>query len=153
MTTAELSYRILSTKQIDEIMRIERACYPDPWSEAEIRQLLTAPECFGIGAFDARRLVGYVIWTSASTKVVLHNMAVDPECRRRGAGRGLIECLRKKVLQTKRRTRIELVVSELNLDTLKFFRAVGFRAVRTLPNHFGDDRDAYQMIWRRPPDS
>ena len=153
MTTTEFRYCIVSTKQLAEIMRIERASYPEPWKEKEMRQLLTAPEYFGVGAFAGMQLVGYAIWASHDTKIILHNIAVDPEYRRQGVGRGIVEWLRQKVLQTTRRKWIEIVVSELNLAALCFFRATGFRAVWTMKNHFKDQRDAYLMTWRRPRNS
>lgn len=153
MTTVAIDCRIISTTQLAEIMRIENASYPEPWSADEMRQLLAAPGYFGTGAFEGSRLIGYAVWATVNGKLILHNIAVDPERRRLGAGRAIIEFLKAKVLQTKSRKRIELIVSELNLGVLVFFRATGFKWIKTIPNHFHDKRDAYLMQWRRPLDS
>lgn len=145
--TFPVAFRALGTKQVDEIMVIESTAYRTPWTPEEMRQIITAPDFFGTGAYDGDRLVGYMIWAVAGTKLVLHNLAVAGDRRRMGLGTLLFGRLKEKVLAVPARTRIEVLVPELNLDAQLFFKSTGVRAVGI--EKLAKDV-AYRMVWRRP---
>lgn len=75
-------------------------------------------------------------------RIDLLNLAVDPEWRRQGVGRALLRELDRQL--THPGDYVRAVVPETNLSFQLFLRAVGYRAVCILPNHFHTE-DAYLM--------
>ena len=61
-----------------------------PWSEADIRSLLSLPDVFGFGAVDGS---GFGLGRAAAGEAELLTLAVDPSRRRHGLGRRLLEAV------------------------------------------------------------
>jgi len=90
-------------------------------------------------------VVGFMIYELHKTRLHVLNFAVNPELRRRGIGRQMIDKLIGK-LSSQRRTRISLEVRETNLAAQVFFRSSGFKATNVLHDFYDDSpEDAYLM--------
>ena len=73
---------------------IEALSFPDPWSEADFVQLLSAPGIEGWICWAGKRISGYILVRSTDEEAEILNLAVAPEFRRlrvahRLLGRGL----------------------------------------------------------------
>lgn len=73
---------------------IEALSFPDPWSEADFVQLLSAPGIEGWICWAGTRISGYILVRSTDEEAEILNLAVAPEFRRlrvahRLLGRGL----------------------------------------------------------------
>lgn len=82
----------LAGEDLPEILAIEEAAHPYPWSEAVFEECLRAGYRLD-GAFVEGALIGYSVVMTVLDEWHLLNLCVDPACQRRGAGRFLLERL------------------------------------------------------------
>ena len=139
--------RWMLQRHMPEVLAIENASFEFPWTESEFLACVRQRNCVGLVAEVDDRVVGYVIYEMAKSKIRLLNLAVAPEWRRRGVGRHLVQKLVNK-LSLQKRNRITLEVRETNLPAQLFFRSLGFRATSVLRNFYQDTpEDAYLMSY------
>ncbi|HZE08116.1 MAG TPA: GNAT family N-acetyltransferase, partial [Gemmatimonadaceae bacterium] len=71
---------------IDQVARIERACFADPWSEESFRRLLDVPPAIFLVAIipPDHSVSGYVIAFAVGEDAEVLNVAVDPRFRGKG---------------------------------------------------------------------
>ncbi len=137
--------RWMLQRHMPEVLGIENASFEFPWTEAEFVACVRQRNCVGLVAEVDDKVVGYMIYEMAKSKIRLLNLAVSPEWRRRGVGRYLVQKLINK-LSLQKRNRITLEVRETNLPAQLFFRSLGFRATSVLRNFYQDTpEDAYLM--------
>ena len=82
----------LAGEDLPEILAIEEAAHPYPWSEAVFEDCLRAGYRLD-GAFRDGVLIGYTVVMAVLDEWHLLNLCVDPACQRRGVGRFLIDRL------------------------------------------------------------
>ncbi len=86
-----------------------------------------------------------MIYEILKNRIHLLNLATAPEFQKQGVAQQMIEKLIGKLV-SQQRTKISLEVRETNLQALRFFRSLGFLAVRILRNFYQDtEDDAYVM--------
>jgi Acetyltransferases len=86
-------YRIRPASPADAttLSILERRCFSDPWSAEGFREVLSTPVCFGLVAAMGKDLQGYFLARLVAGEAEVLNLAVDPDHRRRGVGRILLE--------------------------------------------------------------
>lgn len=151
--------RWMIRRDMPNVLAIESACF-DPlsaWTEDDFIRALRHRNCIGMVAVteagtDNETLVGYMLYELHKDSLRLINFAADPRHPRCGIGRAMIDKLKGK-LSAQRRRFISLEVREKNLPAQLFFKACGFRAVRTLRSFYAHcdwdgewrEEDAYAM--------
>ncbi|TPE49922.1 GNAT family N-acetyltransferase [Amaricoccus solimangrovi] len=93
---------------------------PPPWSAGEFSLLLALP-----GARLVTRAGGFALAQTAGPEAELLTIAVDPELRRRGTGRALLETLAEG-LAAEGVEEIFLEVAVTNLPARALYRAAGY---------------------------
>jgi ribosomal-protein-alanine acetyltransferase len=80
---------------LPEIVRIERSCFADPWSEESFRRLLAVqPAIFQvIESEPERRIAGYAIAFAVGEDGELLNVAVEPDFRGKGLAGQMVDAL------------------------------------------------------------
>ncbi len=130
----------MTDNDLAEVVAIERASFNAPKDESIFR----ADENKYLVARNGGRIVGYVGLEKVAGETHIINMAVDPEHRRQGVGKQLIE----KVLNDKDIFFLEVRVS--NVAAQKLYEKYGFKNVGVRKNYYSDNgEDAY--IMRREP--
>jgi len=130
-------------EDIDQIMNIEELCYEYPWPrevfEEEIDQ-----DGVGIGmvAEEEGLVVGFLSGMTVADEFHLHNIAVHPDFRGRGIGRGLVEAIESYCRQEDFQ-RIHLEVREDNEAARQLYLSMGFEAAGTRKDYYGPGRDAH----------
>ncbi len=120
--------RWMIRRDMDEVLAIERASFSVPWTEDDFKAVIRSHGCIGqVVEAEDERVVGFMVFELQARRIDLYDLAVDPQYRRRGAGRMMLERLRGK-LNAQRRTSVVAVVSEWSLDAHLWFRACGARA-------------------------
>jgi ribosomal-protein-alanine N-acetyltransferase len=138
-----------------EVEEIEQLMFEHPWSQDDFIRCLRQRQVIGLVAVDAGGddVLGFCLYELFPNRLLLLNFAVHPSCQRRGVGRTMIEKLATK-LSPQRRSRLDIMVRETNLDAQLFFRAMGFRATGMVkkPYDLQDncDDDAIVMQYRLP---
>jgi len=87
--TSDLEIRTFRTEDLDQVVAIEKASFPDPYSRMLFRWFGVMT---GDGFIVARRerVLGYLISEIRGGQAHIVSMAVDSECRRRGIGEALL---------------------------------------------------------------
>ena len=83
----------MTSAHVAAVAEMEKLCFSDPWSENSVASELTNPLSLWLVAVDENRVVGYIGSQSVLDGADMMNVAVHPDCRRRGIGRALIERL------------------------------------------------------------
>ncbi|MCS7017245.1 MAG: ribosomal protein S18-alanine N-acetyltransferase [Gemmatales bacterium] len=145
--------RWMIKRDMPEVLAIEQASFDTPWTEEDFLNALRQRNCIGMVAETHEQLVGFIVYELQKSQMVMLNLAVHPQFRRRGIGRQLVERLISKLTQ-QRRDKITLEVRERNLPAQLFFKALGFHAVRVLREYYPDTgEDAYVMQYHLPEPS
>lgn len=135
--------RYMIRRDMPEVLGIELASFPNPWSEEDFVRILRNRNVIGMVSEFKERVVGYMLCELSASRIDILNFAVHAAMQRRGIGTAMASNLYGK-LSPQRRSRIVLNIRETNLDAQMFFRAVGFQCVSTLRNFYDDTpEDAY----------
>ena len=139
--------RWLIRRDMPEVMEIENRSFAFPWSEEEFLVVLRERNCIGTVYESAQGYIhGFMIYELHKDTLRVLNLAVAPEVRKTGVGRAMAQRLIDKLSDQKRRF-IEAKVRETNLKAQLFFSAAGFRAVKTLREHY-DETDEDAILFR-----
>jgi ribosomal-protein-alanine N-acetyltransferase len=114
------------------IAGLERACFPDPWSEDSFRSLVVGPA--RVAERDGT-LVGYAFARSAADSGEILNVAVAHEHRRAGVAAALVEELCTALVGVGV-TEVFLEVRASNAPAQALYRALGFVPVGSRPRYY-----------------
>lgn len=148
----DVQIRWMIRRDVPEVMDIEHAQFPFPWTEPELIDALKHRATIGmvatIGGGVGLTIAGYMIYELEKCNLNLLNFAVHGAFQRRGVGSAMVQKLKGKLSQQRRRA-ITMMVRESNIDAQLFFKACGFKAVDVLCGHYEEsDEDAYKFEWR-----
>lgn len=145
----EVQIRWLIRRDMPEVLAIEKLCFDFPWVDEDFMCCLRQRNCIGMVATDSDNTIsGFMVYELHKNRLHILNFAVHPEWRRSGVGRQMIDRLKDKIHQQRRRE-ILTEVRETNLVAQQFFREMRFRAITVLRDHYEDtDEDAYIMRFR-----
>lgn len=150
--TPAISVQRLRLSDLSEILPIERASYPTPWSVPMFVLELTRVEGVVLGARDGDgELAGYVICTPQADEWHVMNVTVAPARRRAGIARLLLRELHQ-VLETATggRARLTLEVRPSNAAALALYHQEGYLVAGRRPSYYPDDREDALIMWRTP---
>lgn len=88
-----LQMRRMSLHDLDEVMRIERAVYPFPWTRGNFSDSLRAGHDAWRFDEDGGRMIGYAVLMWAPDEVHLLNLSVDHDWQGKGLGERLLRWL------------------------------------------------------------
>lgn len=145
--------RWLLRRDIDEILEIEKSCFPNPWCENDFVLCLRKETCIGVVLEDlSKNMVGYSVYEFNQNSIDVLNFAINPHQQKKGYGSHMLNSLKNR-LEKKRRKFLSTTVAEGNLKAQLFFQKNGFVATNTLKNHWEDGNDAYLMKLFSKPES
>ena len=125
------------------VMDIEDECFEHPWRLEAFAGTLRKRSIIGMVAERAQEVVGFMVYELHKHHVEVLNFAVMPVVWRTGVGTAMLDKLKGKLSQTKRR-KLLLVVRENNLRAHRFLKAGGFRATEVLHGFYDEtEEDAY----------
>ena len=137
--------RAMAPSDIEQIMIIERASSPSPWSSHFFLEEVRVPHSKSVLAEIDGRIVGYIVFWQLPADLDIHNLAVHPEFQRRGIGGHL---LGKAIAHAKkyRLNRITLEVRQSNLVAQRLYGSFGFIAEGFRRAYYSNDgEDAILM--------
>ena len=143
-----ISIRKMELADLDRVMDIEQKSYTLPWSYTSyIYELVENSRALYIVAQLGMKLIGYCGMWIIFDEGHITTVAVDPDYRRNGFGRQLIEALiQMGAAQGVKRFTLEVRVSNLNAQSL--YKAMGFQSVGIRKGYYSDNgEDAYIMWW------
>ena len=147
MTPENFTIRTLGYSDLPQVIAIERRAFTTPWSLAMFVLELSKPSGLCLAATDAAsgKLVGYLVLSRYDTVWHLMNIAVDPECRRRGIARGMLEQMIERAGPEQQYT---LEVRTSNTPAIALYEQFGFRSAGTRPRYYRDTGEDAVIMWR-----
>jgi ribosomal-protein-alanine N-acetyltransferase len=137
--------RWLVSRDMEEVLEIERKSFEFPWTEEDYHRCLRARNCIGMVAEYNNEVAGYMIYELCKSKIQLLNLATAKKFRRLGVATQMMAKLIGK-LSSQKRNQITFEIRETNLSAQLFFRSIGFRATQILKGYFEEmHEDAYFM--------
>ena len=140
--SAEPSVRSMRPDDRADVLRIEKASFPDAWT-ADVLDRMLANGASGHVLEREGRCVGFFLVLLARDHLHLANLAVAPEERRQGIATLALQKI-ENIAWAYGLPRIELEVRETNLAAQLLYRQSGYRAVEILRSYY-PDQDAYKM--------
>jgi ribosomal-protein-alanine N-acetyltransferase len=141
----------MELEHLDEVIAMERMCFPTPWSAAAFRREVLDPgPNLNVVAVSHRRVIGYLIAWVVGDEFHIANIAVHPEVRRKGTARKLM----KHVLQRAGRMGVRIAALEVrssNQEAKALYHGFGFTEVAIRRGYYPDNgEDAVVMILTLP---
>jgi ribosomal-protein-alanine N-acetyltransferase len=147
-----IAIRDMSARDLDDVLFIERASFPTPWSrESFLFEIEENPFAWNVVLEAGKRLQAYACLWIVDRELKINNLAVHPDARGRGFGRRILE---EVLAQARRRGCVEaaLEVRPSNAAARALYESLGFRAVGRRKGYYQDTReDAILMTSRLSP--
>lgn len=142
---AELQYDPMTLDDLPEVLRIEQASFPNPWSRNMFERDIIHNKLAHI--FSVRRagtIVGYFSVWKIVDEGHLVTLAVDPVLRKRGFGTLILKEILRRAPEL-RISKITLEVRETNLAAIRLYSRFGFIKAGVRPKYYEDTQDAWIM--------
>ena len=147
----ELEVTAIDAAVLEDVLRVERTVFGDPWPRRFFEEELRARESVACAARHRDRLAGYLLAWSLPEELHLGNLAVAPEYQRRGVAGFLLRWL-MTAARERRARRITLEVRTSNFAAQELYRAHGFAAVALRKGYYQDSgEDALVMVRELAP--
>jgi ribosomal-protein-alanine N-acetyltransferase len=140
-----IEIRPLTYSDLPRVVAIERRAFPTPWSLSMFVLELSKSDGVCLGATRDGKLTGFLICARYDEAFHLMNLAVDPDHRREGLGRGLIDALIERVGED---ANITLEVRVSNSPAIALYESYGFRGVGTRRRYYSDTGEDAIIMWR-----
>jgi ribosomal-protein-alanine N-acetyltransferase len=149
MTAIGIEIRSLGLSDLNSIDSIEQRAYRTPWSRSMFASELAKASSVCIGAFDADRLIGYVVNSRYVDAWHIMNVAVDPDFRRRGVATRLLEQVFELTKDDQRRG-YTLEVRVSNDRAIDLYERLGFVRQGIRRGYYTDNREDALIMWKDP---
>lgn len=140
--------RWMIRRDIPEVVRLQRTWHPEPWGEEEYLAAMRHRSTIAYVAEVGERIAGVLVYRLHERSLSIHRLSVGTEFHGQNIGANLVLKL-IRTLSARRRTRIRADVGERDLQSQLFFRAMGFRCVRTTQSQHGD---IYKFVYKMESD-
>lgn len=132
-----------SVQYIDDVYEIEKTCFSNPWSRADIaKQLELDTSYFYVAEVDGKT-AGYMGLQIFSGEGYVTNVAVLPEYRRHGIASALLSEAMKNDMQF-----ITLEVRESNSPAISLYEKMQFEDLGTRPNFYSNPTENAKIMTR-----
>ncbi len=138
--------REMDPLHVPQVLEIERACYPAPWSDLAFSHEITSEASVALVAMDGESVAGYLVGWIAAGQVHVANIAVAAGHRRRGVGtRMMLRLLEEAVRRGCASSSLE--VRESNLAARSMYSRLGYHAVALRKSYYSSPaEDAVVMV-------
>lgn len=135
---------------LPEIMKIERASFPAPWSEALFRQELEFALSRSLVAKSKGKpggeTIGYITYWIVFDEIHVNNLAVRPDLRRKGIASRLVgSALDQAIAEGANRCTLEVRVS--NEAAKRLYEKFGFTVHGVRPRYYAESGEDALVMW------
>lgn len=142
------SIRLMELKDIDDVLIIERACFPTPWSRNAFETEIEGNACSRyVVAVDSGRVIGYGGMWLILDEAHVTNVAVHPARRGEGYGEAILREL-IRLAKELGRDAITLEVRFSNTIAQNLYRKLGFNGVGLRKGYYSDDGEDALIMWK-----
>ncbi|MBO5925595.1 MAG: ribosomal protein S18-alanine N-acetyltransferase [Clostridia bacterium] len=133
--------RGMTTEDIHAVALIEKECFGEPWSEAQLQESLGKDYARFLVAVDDGEVVGYVGAYILGEDVDITNVAVTSSSRGRGVAYSLMSSV-MRVAREEGSTIVRLECRVSNTPARALYDKLGFESVGVRPRFYQDLEDA-----------
>lgn len=140
-TNVTLKARRMMQSDLDEVLEIERASFPAPWTRVMFQEEMANRSARLVVFIEGERIAGYMCFWEVLDEAHLLNIAVHPERRGRGYGKYIMDRL-EELCRKDGLKRIVLDVARRNAAGRALYRKCGFSSIGFRKNYYtivGDD--------------
>lgn len=139
---------VRKAKQSDlaALLLLEQLSFPDPWSEAGMKEELTLPRAHYFVAEEDGKVVGFAGFWHMLTEAEIMKVCVHPDFRRHGAASALL-CEVYKCAKALGAEDVILEVRAGNAPARALYEKEGFCAYNVRKNYYQQKEDA--VLYRR----
>lgn len=131
----EMTIVTMAESHVSQVAALEKLCFSAPWSENSVASELRNPLSLWLVALDGDTVAGYIGSQSVLGESDMMNVAVHPDCRRRGIGEKLVLAL-MAALKEKENHSLTLEVRASNDPAKLLYEKLGFELVGRRPNYY-----------------
>jgi len=135
-----MEYCLMEQCHIEQVARLEKICFSDPWSIHSIASELENKLSLWVVAMDGDRLAGYVGSQSVMGWADMMNLAVAPDYRKKGIGEQLVKELIRR-LKMQQVTCLTLEVRASNAPAIRLYDKLGFVEVGSRPGYYHNPKE------------
>ncbi len=138
----------MQLSDLDDVMEIEKVCYPTPWSRrAFVGELTENVYAYYLVAHAGTQLLGYAGMWVILDEAHVTNVSVHPEWRRMGLGRRLVHELIVRAHDLGA-TRMTLEVRPSNDGARKLYAQAGFVERGLRKGYYADTHEDAIIMWK-----
>ena len=130
----------MNESHVAQIAALEKQCFSDPWSENSVASELENPLSLWLIAEEDGAVCGYVGSQTVLDETDMMNIAVRPDCRRKGIAAALITELVSRLKARGSRV-LRLEVRESNFSAIALYEALGFTQLGLRKNYYRNPKE------------
>lgn len=130
----------MNESHVAQVAALEKRCFSDPWSENSVASELENPLSLWLIAEEDGAVCGYVGSQTVLDETDMMNIAVHPDCRRKGIAAALITELVSRLKARGSRV-LRLEVRESNFSAIALYEALGFTQLGLRKNYYRNPKE------------
>ena len=134
ISKADVTFREMSQKDVDSVLKIERSIYAFPWTSGNFKDCLASNYRCQIVMWDDK-LIAYGVQMSILDEMHLLNLTVASEFQKMGIGRLLLDFFIEDAL-THQAIKMILEVRRTNLGAIFLYESSGFNQIGLRKNYY-----------------
>ena len=130
----------MNESHVAQVAALEKQRFSDPWSENSVASELENPLSLWLIAEEDGAVCGYVGSQTVLDETDMMNIAVHPDCRRKGIAAALITELVSRLKARGSRV-LRLEVRESNFSAIALYEALGFTQLGLRKNYYRNPKE------------
>ena len=130
----------MNESHVAQVAGLEKQCFSDPWSENSVASELENPLSLWLIAEEDGAVCGYVGSQTVLDETDMMDIAVHPDCRRKGIAAALITELVSRLKARGSRV-LRLEVRESNFSAIALYEALGFTQLGLRKNYYRNPKE------------
>jgi ribosomal-protein-alanine N-acetyltransferase len=142
-----VSTRPAVAEDLEQILEIEKECYPQPWSADHFVEEMKKPFARVLVLTDDETdttVTGYIVYWIHAEAVSLLNVTVSPKWRGLGFAQKLMRVMINETVRDEI-SHIVLEVREGNEEAIALYKKLGFQKTHERKKFYQDDETAWVM--------
>ena len=130
----------MNATHVAQVAELEKICFADPWSEKSVASELDNKWALWLVVVEDDVVTGYIGSQTSIDETDVMNVAVHPDCRRRGIAESLIIRLVEE-LKKRGSHALMLEVRASNAPAIALYEKLGFSQVGCRKNYYRNPKE------------
>ena len=130
----------MNEAHVSQVAALEKLCFSDPWSENSVASELNNPLSLWLVSEENGAVCGYVGSQTVMGETDMMNIAVHPDCRRRGIACALLGELVNQLSERGSHI-LRLEVRESNVPAIALYKSMGFAQLGLRKNYYRNPKE------------